>query len=466
MSQTPFHYVPGAAVALASGSVGVLLGLDPEHPAVDALLDVLGDTTTVDDVLDVLLQRGLRALPDFACAEFTPDGVRFVLRGAVSAIPEGGDRVVPAAGPWSDVTVASSGVLLRIGEGVAGRRLPFRGGLVLASELVLSQTAARGSAHPQAAPPPTPAPPAPSPAPSPAPVPAPAAPAPLPSSLPALPAPPAAPSVVADEASAVDFDFLFAPAATPDPVQAASEPAPSPAPATLIDVAMTTPSPNTADLTAVGEEPDAVPAPRMLIEGLPWERPEPVASSTPPPAPVAAVPPAPPLAADDPAARTINRAHLRGATPTVLAVRCPHGHLSPPFAAQCRVCRAPLTSDQHVEVPRPVLGQLRLSTGAVVQLDRGAILGRNPRVPPDHTGGQPHLVQVVDPSRDVSGQHLEISLDFWNVVVRDLGSTNGTEVVLPGAMPVTLRAHQPMILEPGSKVVMAGSVSFVFEATA
>jgi hypothetical protein len=121
---------------------------------------------------------------------------------------------------------------------------------------------------------------------------------------------------------------------------------------------------------------------------------------------------------------------------------------------------------QPVEIPRPTLGQLRLSTGGVVTLDRPAILGRAPRVPSSYQGEQPNLVQLVDPGKDVSGQHLEVSLDYWNVVVRDLGSTNGTDVILPGEMPVALRANDPVIIEPGTRVVLGGAVSFVFEVVA
>ena len=56
-------------------------------------------------------------------------------------------------------------------------------------------------------------------------------------------------------------------------------------------------------------------------------------------------------------------------------------------------------------------------------------------------------------------------LEYWHVAVKDLGSTNGTQVVLPGENPVTLRPNDPMMIEPGTKVILAGVFSFTFEVT-
>lgn len=151
---------------------------------------------------------------------------------------------------------------------------------------------------------------------------------------------------------------------------------------------------------------------------------------------------------------------------TVLAGRCPVGHLTPAFAPECRVCRASLAPQEPVEVPRPDLGGLRLSTGQLVRLDRGAVLGRRPSVPAGHSGEEPRLVVLQASDGAVSAQHLEVVLDYWTVGVRDLGSTNGTEVTQPGRPAVRLRPHELVILEPGARVNLAGSVSFVFDPAA
>lgn len=162
----------------------------------------------------------------------------------------------------------------------------------------------------------------------------------------------------------------------------------------------------------------------------------------------------------------VSRTNLRpnsGSGPQIIATACPQGHFNAPYAGSCRVCAAPIPPQKPVLVPRPPLGMLRLSNGGSVVLDRAAIIGRNPRVPLNYTGEQPNLVQVPDPERDISSQHLEVRLDEWHVAVKDLGSTNGTQVLLPGEPPVTLRPNDPMIIEPGTRVVLAGVFDFVFE---
>ena len=60
--------------------------------------------------------------------------------------------------------------------------------------------------------------------------------------------------------------------------------------------------------------------------------------------------------------------------------------------------------------PRPPLGVLRLSTGDVVTLDRGVLLGRAPQV---NDGAcqpteRPHVVRVPSPERDISRNHVEV----------------------------------------------------------
>ena len=116
-------------------------------------------------------------------------------------------------------------------------------------------------------------------------------------------------------------------------------------------------------------------------------------------------------------------------------------------------------------MPRPPLGVLRLSTGDVVTLDRSVLLGRAPRLSESHSAAdRPHVVKVPSPERDVSRNHVEVILEGWHVLIRDLGTTNGTTVTLPGDTPVRLRANDQQVLEPGSLVSMADEVSFTFEA--
>ena len=56
------------------------------------------------------------------------------------------------------------------------------------------------------------------------------------------------------------------------------------------------------------------------------------------------------------------------AGPTVLARVCRQGHANPPTRAQCAACAAGLLPDA-VQVPRPRLGRVRVSTGELLDLD-------------------------------------------------------------------------------------------------
>jgi hypothetical protein len=148
--------------------------------------------------------------------------------------------------------------------------------------------------------------------------------------------------------------------------------------------------------------------------------------------------------------------------PTVLAGRCPVGHLSAAHAAVCRVCGAAMPAQEGIEIARPPLGVLRLDTGDTVTLDRGVLIGRAPEAPAD-AEERPHLLRVVSPENDVSRNHAEIVLDGWHVYVRDLASTNGTTVTLPGGEPIRLRDRDLQLLEHGAMVTLADEVSCVFE---
>ncbi len=124
----------------------------------------------------------------------------------------------------------------------------------------------------------------------------------------------------------------------------------------------------------------------------------------------------------------------------VPALLCPSGHVNPPSGGVCRRCGAPLPHDP-VPVPRPVLGVLRLSFGDVITLDRGVLMGRNPRTDFGGTDGEerPHVVKLPSADGDISRTHLRVTLDGWHVLVTDLNSTNGTLVTLPGRDPQQLR---------------------------
>jgi hypothetical protein len=76
----------------------------------------------LDAVLDVLVARGLRSLPDFAFVSLADDLARVVVRGAGQVVVDGEDgaRTITHAGrgPWLEEDVPTTGTL-RIGEPAA-----------------------------------------------------------------------------------------------------------------------------------------------------------------------------------------------------------------------------------------------------------------------------------------------------------------------------------------------------------
>ena len=484
MTTLPFTHTPGAATAVCAGRLAALLALDPGHELVAGVQRVLaGEQPSLDDVLDVLVSLGLRTVERFAIAEATDAGVRVVVRGGWTAEVPGAEPVV-GEGLWVDRFLDGATSVLLSGPDAVGPALPLAGGVVLAGRVGLVAPVAQVVAVDLTDPEP------------PAVTRQPAADVVAPELTADVPEPEAAPVTVESEAAAVsdedsrhDFDHLFG--ATQVPAEPDEEPEPEPSHEPGAGPAgVTMASPFTAPLPDLPPEPAPVPSvpaapippvpavPGGFIAAVPWALDVP--ADAPPAAPAApltptqpppqsaapSVPEPPPIASQGPPEMTIARDQLAGAVaPLVVAARCAEGHLSPAYAGACRVCGRPLPAQQPFEAPRPSLGVLRLSTGDTVTLDRGAILGRHPRLPQGWAGEQPNLVRIDDPDRDVSSQHLEIRLDFWHVLVRDLGSTNGTEVILPGAAPVALRPHDAMAIEPGTKVVLAGVFDFTFEVT-
>jgi len=147
---------------------------------------------------------------------------------------------------------------------------------------------------------------------------------------------------------------------------------------------------------------------------------------------------------------------------TVPAVWCPSGHFSPPAAAYCRTCGAPVPEQRPIRVPRPALGTLHLPEGDRVVLDRAVVLGRRP-LPLPAGEPWPHLVELPSDLTHLSRNHVAIELDGWHVLARDLGSSGGTRLQAPGRPSIRLRPHDPHVLEPGWSLVLSGDFTVTYQ---
>jgi len=121
---------------------------------------------------------------------------------------------------------------------------------------------------------------------------------------------------------------------------------------------------------------------------------------------------------------------------------------NPPDQADCRACQAPLTGDT-VPMARPSLGQVTISTGEVVELDRPLVIGRRPRSKRFSDGSVPHLLTVPSPSQDISRSHLAIELQDWSVLASDLGTTNGTILKREGLPDRRLAPKEQVLVKDG-----------------
>ncbi len=151
--------------------------------------------------------------------------------------------------------------------------------------------------------------------------------------------------------------------------------------------------------------------------------------------------------------------------PTVPAALCSAGHPNPPYAEGCWVCGAAVPPQEPRSVPRPVLGRLRVPDGSALDLDRPVVIGRAPSaagVP----GEQPRLLAVPSPSHDISRTHVLVAPEGWQILVTDLGSTNGTTVVTPGpgVDRVALQPGQALSVAVGTLVELGDGVAVLIDA--
>lgn len=157
--------------------------------------------------------------------------------------------------------------------------------------------------------------------------------------------------------------------------------------------------------------------------------------------------------------------HLRQTSQeTVLAVQCAHGHVTPAYTPTCRVCHTEVPPQDPRSIPRPNLGGLRLPTGELVPLDRGVVFGRKP-TPVPGSSDWPHLVHLPQDSTYVSRMHLQVELDGWLVLARDLGSRGGTTLRIPGRLPQRIRANERYVLEPGHALDLADVYEISYEVS-
>jgi hypothetical protein len=148
--------------------------------------------------------------------------------------------------------------------------------------------------------------------------------------------------------------------------------------------------------------------------------------------------------------------------PLVLARLCSDGHANPPTTSTCAVCGQSLGGEAQ-QVRRPSLGRIRLSTGEVLELDRPAVIGRQPQAHRVGSGTMPRMIQVRSPHGDISRSHCEVALDGWHVQLRDLKATNGTVLLREGHAPRRLGQGESVLVLDGDIADLGDGISLRFE---
>ena len=99
--------------------------------------------------------------------------------------------------------------------------------------------------------------------------------------------------------------------------------------------------------------------------------------------------------------------------------------------------------------------RLVFSSGEAVDVDRAVLVGRAPDVR-EGAEEETRLVRVPSPHHEISSTHLEVrpgsGAYHGAAVVTDLGSTNGTILLLPGLPPEDLKAGIAAQLVPGAVI--------------
>lgn len=154
-----------------------------------------------------------------------------------------------------------------------------------------------------------------------------------------------------------------------------------------------------------------------------------------------------------------------GTGPSVMAVFCEAGHPNPVHASSCRKCDGTITS-RTGQVEQPVLGVLRVSSGATAVLDADIIIGRLPQGTSSTAAQSPRLLAVPSPGKAISKTHCAVRVEGWDMRVEDLGSTNGTFLLRAGEEPRRVPEHQQLFLRIGDVIDIGDGTTLTVERKA
>ncbi|MFV0253772.1 MAG: FHA domain-containing protein [Beutenbergiaceae bacterium] len=453
---TEYAYAPGEWTALAYQGRAALLAPTVDAEVIDEVWRLLTEGAQLETWLELLASNGLAALPDFGLVAPGDDGLRVVVRGAVTVDIE--DYQVSAGDmrTWREhVVPTATGLLLRAGGGEP--RFPLVAGVVLASTLRVGQLPEVFPTQDDQTE------------------------VSLASQEPGWQEPVAAVPMAADSMAAQAEWSDHAPVQPPAqsavaPIEEQAEsPIEEPADAT-VEAAPPEDMGAVADPAAEAESPESTagsePESHAEVHAMPDRRTA-LDESQAEPAddteaqihewPTELSPPATP-----PAREWGPPAGAHAAEPTERLPELPKPNLDSGDHDGHTLLAAeiPAIKDRAWQTP-PVPAadnsalQLALSTGQHVGLDQAVLIGRAPESSRFGFGQTPKLITVPSPQQDISRTHVEIKQEGDHVLVTDLRSTNGTVVVVPGTPPRRLHPGESVPVPVGTVVDLGDGITAV-----
>jgi hypothetical protein len=148
----------------------------------------------------------------------------------------------------------------------------------------------------------------------------------------------------------------------------------------------------------------------------------------------------------------------------IVGVSCARGHFNDPGNPYCALCGIGLTqAGKHAtQRDRPPLGVLVLDDGTSLPLTTDYVIGQTPESADDADADNVTLVRLTDPL--VSGVHVRVQLEGWEVRVIDENSSSGTFVREPDSDWCTrVPRGERLVLRPGA-IVTVGHRQFRYDS--
>ncbi|WP_353814377.1 FHA domain-containing protein [Agromyces sp. SYSU T00266] len=119
----------------------------------------------------------------------------------------------------------------------------------------------------------------------------------------------------------------------------------------------------------------------------------------------------------------------------------------------------PATRDAPASSPASPPPALRMPDGSIEPIVGELVLGRAPAIGRVTGTGIPRRVVIGAGDPDISRTHLRVAVEGGTVVVTDLESRNGTQVVAPGQPPLRLRPSEATPVLPDTVIDLGGGWS-------